>query len=178
MRRSSEASASQIAWQFSVSPPDEANTAAHSPGSRPAARAASSPAASASFTAVPARRRSVAGSPSGVGTTVFAGVHGARPVLLVAYDCPYPGPLRDARPIADAFAAGLLLAASGEGVRLQAALRPVSPDVLADEGLERIRRGIPAARLLPLLAALARGGRAEVAIEWLGGSSLHVAVAA
>ena len=79
----------------------------------------------------------------------------SRPVLLLAYDCPYPDPLRAVRPILDAFAVGMVLAADGAGPRVQASLEPGTPEAMEDEGLERIRRGIPAARLLPLLVAIA-----------------------
>jgi len=102
----------------------------------------------------------------------------SRPVLLVAYDCPYPGPLNEARPILDSFAVGLLLASAGDGPRIQAELRDTSYDRMADEGLERIRAGIPAARLLPLLAAVARRGSHAVALEYLAGLALHVSIEA
>ena len=98
----------------------------------------------------------------------------SRAVLLVAYDCPYPEPLRAVRPIADAFAVGMVLTADGVGPRLQASLRSGAPDAMADAGLDRLRRAIPAARLLPLLAAIARGSAQSVALEYLDGTVLHV----
>src|SRR6185437_2468372 len=55
--RSSDASVSQIAWQVSPSPLEDAKTAATRDASSPAAPIASSPVASASFTHLPARRR-------------------------------------------------------------------------------------------------------------------------
>jgi hypothetical protein len=99
-------------------------------------------------------------------------------VLLLAYDCPYPDPLRAVRPIPEAFAVGIVLASDGEGPRLQASLGPGAPDAMADAGLEHLRREIPAARLLPLLAAIAAGGARSVALEYLDGSVLHVAAQA
>jgi len=61
---------------------------------------------------------------------------------------------------------------------LQASLGPGAPDAMADAGLERLRREIPAARLLPLLAAIAAGGARSVALEYLDGTVLHVAAQA
>jgi beta-ketoacyl synthase-like protein len=102
----------------------------------------------------------------------------SRPVLLLAYDCPYPDPLSALRPIPDAFAVGMVLAGDGPGTRVEAALGPGIADAMEDAGLERMRRGIPAARLLPLLAAIARGGARPVALEYLDDTVLHVAVRA
>jgi len=102
----------------------------------------------------------------------------ARAVLLLAYDCPYPDPLRAVRPIPEAFAVGMVLTSDGEGPRLQASLGPGAPDAMADAGLESLRREIPAARLLPLLAAIAAGGARSVALEYLDGTVLHVAAQA
>ena len=51
------------------------------------------------------------------------------------------------------------------------------PTPMAEPALEDIRQGIPAARSLPLLAALARGSSETVTIEHLGGKYLAVAVA-
>ena len=102
----------------------------------------------------------------------------ARAVLLIAYDTPYPRPLDDVRPIADSFAVALVLSGEArEGVpRIEAALAPAAPTQLADPALEAARRGIPAARSLPLLRALALGSPATVALEYLGGQALRVEV--
>jgi hypothetical protein len=43
-----------------------------------------------------------------------------------------------------------------------------------DAALEALRASIPAARSLPLLAALARGGAGEVVLDYLAGSNLRV----
>ncbi|HET7401240.1 MAG TPA: beta-ketoacyl synthase chain length factor [Usitatibacter sp.] len=99
----------------------------------------------------------------------------SRAVLLVAYDCPYPEPLRAVRPIADAFAVAMVLAADGAGPRVEASPGSGATDAMDDPGLDRLRRAIPAARLLPLLAAIARGSAQPVALEWLDGAVLHVA---
>jgi hypothetical protein len=46
----------------------------------------------------------------------------------------------------------------------------------ADPGLEALRTGVPAARCLPLLAALARGSHETVILEYVVGTHLRVAV--
>jgi hypothetical protein len=46
----------------------------------------------------------------------------------------------------------------------------------ADPGLEKLRAGVPAARCLPLLAALARGTRETVLLEFVTGAHLRVGV--
>ncbi len=84
------------------------------------------------------------------------------PVTLIAYDVPYPQPLHAARPIVSAFSAALVLV-PGRTERTLAALELAITDTAAAEtamtepALERLRLGNPAARALPVLAALARG---------------------
>jgi hypothetical protein len=82
-----------------------------------------------------------------------------RPVLLMAYDLPAPEPLDAARPLTGPFAVALLLQPESGGGRcweldLQSAAAG-DDGTLADPELERLRRGNPAARCLPLLRALA-----------------------
>jgi hypothetical protein len=111
-------------------------------------------------------------------------------VALIAYDMPYPGPLAAVRRIAGAFAVALVLApdpetdtetetkteteteigtGSREGMRIGVMLdaRPGAPTPAFPPGLEPWRRAVPAARCLPLLAALARGAAAEVRLDYL-----------
>lgn len=95
-------------------------------------------------------------------------------LVLVAYDAPYPEPLQSVRPIGDAFGLGLVLGAAGDGPGLRVRLEPGTPDTLDDPGLEHLRRTIPAARSLPLLAALAAGRTGSVRIEYLEGTALVV----
>jgi hypothetical protein len=107
-----------------------------------------------------------------------------RPVLLVAYDSDYPEPLRTLRPVPDSFGIALLLAPPSTKValaRLDVALGKTSnpaPDTLSDAALEALRRTVPAARGLPLLAALARlqhdDDRQTVILEYLDDVALHV----
>lgn len=98
------------------------------------------------------------------------------PVLLVACDVPYPEPLHAVRPVADIFATALLLAPpEGTGRRLKLELlgdHEATP--CADAGLEALRRGIPAARALPLLQALARAGSGTLVLEGLPGLALQL----
>lgn len=98
-----------------------------------------------------------------------------RPVLLVVCDLPYPEPMHALRPIEDLFACALLLLPDAGAARWQLAVRlgsglPASR--CADGALEGLRRGVPAARALPLLQALARPGpglalpaQADLALE-------------
>jgi hypothetical protein len=100
-------------------------------------------------------------------------------VLLVAYDAPYPEPLRAKRPVPDAFGAALLLAPAASAAslaRLSLALCARGPDGLADPALETLRREIPTARALPLLQRLAHGAPGAVALEYLEGLSLCATV--
>ncbi len=99
---------------------------------------------------------------------------GADAVLLVAYDAPYPEPLHTARPTPDAFGVALVLArepgakalarieiaassstsASAPSSTSATGAKPVTR--MHDAALEACRAQIPAARALPLLAAIAR----------------------
>ena len=84
-----------------------------------------------------------------------------QPLLLVASDSPYPEPLHAARPLPDHFGAALLL--TPEPTSRSLAELTITLDASADvanacddPSLEAVRRAIPAACALPLLAALAR----------------------
>jgi len=102
-----------------------------------------------------------------------------RPVLLVAYDHPYPSPLAEARPLGPAFAVALVLKPPDAelGPRLTlGALGDAPADTLDDAPLEALRRSVPAARSLPLLALLARGGAGRVALDYLDGLTLGIEV--
>ncbi len=81
-------------------------------------------------------------------------------VVLIAYDTPYPQPLHATRPINAALGVALVLAGNQTNrslaeleisiVRAGTASTPI-----ANAGLETLRLGIPTARSLPLLTALA-----------------------
>lgn len=102
-----------------------------------------------------------------------------RPVLLIAYEHPYPSPLAETRPLGHAFAAALLLSTpeTGTGPRLTlGGIRTAAPDTLNDESLETLRRAVPAARGLPLLRQLALGRAGRVALDYLDGLSIEIAI--
>ena len=102
------------------------------------------------------------------------------PVLLVAYDAPYPEPLRSARPVPDAFGIALVLAPQAGARclgRLGLSLVTAAPTQLADAALEALRRAIPTARALPLLGLLARAEAGTAVLEYLDGPNLAVEVA-
>ncbi len=102
-------------------------------------------------------------------------------VLLVAYDAGYPEPLHRHRPIPDAFGVALVLApapGAASQAHLTAALSDAPADGMAECALDGLRRSIPAARSLPLLAHLARRSTGRVLLEYLAGKRLAVEVGA
>ena len=105
------------------------------------------------------------------------------PVLLVACDVPYPEPLHAVRPVADVLAMALVLApegtAAGVGRSLQFQVAgDAEPTPCGHAALDALRQGIPAARALPLLQALAAPGAAQVVVQGLDGQALQVQVGA
>jgi Beta-ketoacyl synthase, N-terminal domain len=106
-------------------------------------------------------------------------------VMLVAYESDYPEPLHSVRPIAASFGVAFVLAAEPSAhavARIDVSLADAPADTLADAALETLRRGVPAARSLPLLAAfaaLAAGDTREPVervIEYQPDSTLHITV--
>jgi hypothetical protein len=105
-------------------------------------------------------------------------VEPSAPVVLVAYDAPYPEPLNGARPIPDAFGVAFVLqAANGAGPTIAAEFTHESEQPAADAGLEALRRSIPAARALPLLELLARRASGSVTLAYLADLNLRVELA-
>ncbi|MES2562606.1 MAG: beta-ketoacyl synthase chain length factor [Pseudomonadota bacterium] len=104
------------------------------------------------------------------------------PVALIAYDQPYPEPLHAKRPLADCFAAAFIFTRERDEKTLAALqieivrTHTTQATALTDPDLERIRAGIPAARCLPLLAAIARGGRESIVLDYVGGALLDLRV--
>jgi hypothetical protein len=101
-------------------------------------------------------------------------------VTLIAHDTPYPEPLHSARPISTVFGVALVLTPtrtphSLAEIFLRFRQERAPGPAMASFGLETLRRSNPAARSLPLLAALARDG-GEVVIEGIPGAVLDVAV--
>jgi hypothetical protein len=105
------------------------------------------------------------------------------PVLLVAYDAPYPPPLFVKRPIPEAFGMAFVLtpvAGSRPGDsalgRLTLSFCDSPADRMHDPALESLRASVPAARSLPLLYQLAVRKPAVVNIEYLDGRCMAVEV--
>lgn len=99
------------------------------------------------------------------------------PNLLIAFDTDYPLPMRDVRPIPDAFGVALVFAAQpGERTlaRIEAELTDAAATPLPDAALEALRASHPAARALPLCAALAAGENASVVLDYLPGLNCRV----
>ena len=102
------------------------------------------------------------------------------PTLLIAFDTEYPAPMRDVRPVPDAFGVALLLSplqgadvhtVTGTGAnvlaRIDARLTDTPATVLAVQDFEQMRRSNPAARALPLLEALAKQRPVSVVLDYL-----------
>jgi hypothetical protein len=103
-----------------------------------------------------------------------------QPVLLLSYDGVYAEPLFSVRPVPDSCGIALALTptASGKSIaRLRLRLCQAPGDTLADAGLEALRRAIPAARGLPLLALLAGGKGGAVRLDYLDNVAMHVELA-
>jgi hypothetical protein len=81
------------------------------------------------------------------------------PVLLIAYDTPYPEPLHSTRPILASFGVALLISHKQTNFTLasvQVGLGRGSSTSMVQSELEALRNGVPAARCLPLLEVLAK----------------------
>ncbi|HEX7219331.1 MAG TPA: beta-ketoacyl synthase chain length factor, partial [Burkholderiales bacterium] len=99
-----------------------------------------------------------------------------KPAALIAYDEPYPEPLHSARPIHCEFGVALVLGPDKGLATLDVDFAQGVETRLDDAQLEAVRLGNPAARSLPLLAAIARGARAEIALQYGPAASLRVRV--
>lgn len=98
-------------------------------------------------------------------------------VLMIGYDTPYPSPLREARPMADAMGVGLLLSRHPTDdtlALLSLSLGDERVTPMRDADLEHLRQSIPTARALPLLLAIARviegKGHQRTVLEHLPGA--------
>jgi hypothetical protein len=106
---------------------------------------------------------------------------GSGPVLLVAYDLPYPAPLDAVRPISGSFATAFVLTPAATARSMAEIDIAVTQDaeklpVMDDPALEALRAGNPAARSLPLLQLLARDGSGAVRIGYVAGNMVAVSV--
>src|SRR5690606_36100272 len=93
-----------------------------------------------------------------------------RPLILVAYDAPYPEPLQSCRPVPDAFGIALVLAPARtrrSAVRLALSMGTGEPTTMDDPPLEAMRRSIPTAQALPLLGLVAREVAGTVVLPYL-----------
>ncbi len=101
-------------------------------------------------------------------------------VALIAYDHPYPEPLNALRPLTAPFGMALILTPQQSDKTLAAievdfVSGNAEETTMLDAGLEALRRGVPAARGLPLLAALAGDNAGQVSIAYLD-NHLHIRV--
>jgi len=110
------------------------------------------------------------------------------PLLLVAYDLPYPEPLHTARPLPDNLGLALVLTPqptprSFAELRVAPLPARLAPPATAchDASLDTLRTGMPAGAALPLLQALARGlgpTPCELVVDYLPQLKLAVRLAA
>ena len=99
------------------------------------------------------------------------------PVLLVGCDMPYPVPLHALRPLPDVFAFALLLVPGGSAAAWQITLwcEGGTATACGSPELEALRLGVPMARALPLLEALARSASQRVVLAGCGlDLTLHI----
>lgn len=101
-------------------------------------------------------------------------------VLLVAHDAPLPEPLHHVRPFASIFGTALVFSRTRSDstmAKLDLSLADGAAETTCHEpNLEQLRRGNPAARSLPLLAAIAAGRRESVHLPYLNDQGLIVRV--
>jgi Beta-ketoacyl synthase, N-terminal domain len=102
-------------------------------------------------------------------------------VLLVAYDTPYPEPLRGIRPVNRPFGTALLFTrdrTSRAIAELDVGMDAQATEItrMRDAALEDLRTDNPCARALPLLAALASAQPRLVTLERDAGQTLCVSV--
>jgi Beta-ketoacyl synthase, N-terminal domain len=100
-----------------------------------------------------------------------------QPVLMLSYDGDYAEPLFSARPVPDTCGIALALtpkATAHSLACLKLRLCAAPGDALPDPELDALRRAIPAARGLPLLALLANGGRSVVHLDYLDNVGLQI----
>lgn len=102
-------------------------------------------------------------------------------VVLMSYDTPYTHPVHEARPIHGVFGVGLVLTGKRTDNSLAALEVSISRNnsastPLANPKLESMRLGIPAARSLPLLAALAARAQKQICINYVAGNQVNIVV--
>jgi hypothetical protein len=102
--------------------------------------------------------------------------------LLVVHDTPLPEPLHSVRPFPAIFGAAFVLSATPTSTalaRLELDITPKQTETpLENAALEPLRRGNPAARVLPLLAAVATERAATLQLPYLFNRGLSVRIGA
>ncbi|MDO8291653.1 MAG: beta-ketoacyl synthase chain length factor [Gallionella sp.] len=106
---------------------------------------------------------------------------GENAVVLMSYDAPYTQPLQAVRPISAGFGIALVLtgnktARSLAELEISIVRRNCASTAIANAQLESMRQGIPAARGLPLLAALAAHTRSQICLDYVAGNQVDVVV--
>ena len=102
-------------------------------------------------------------------------------VVLMSYDAPYTHPMDKARPISSGFGIALVLTGNKTDRSLAALEISISSQhsastPMANAPLESMRKGVPAARGLPLLAALAAHTQKQISLDYVAGNQVIVAV--
>jgi hypothetical protein len=96
-------------------------------------------------------------------------VTAGEPVILIAYDTPYPEPLRSARPILHSMGVTLLISplpTPHSIAKVHISLGKSVASEIQNIDLEALRQNVPAARSLPLLMAIANKAKhAELALD-------------
>ena len=100
-------------------------------------------------------------------------------VLLVAYDRPLPSPLAAVRTLTTPFAVALLLSPEASDGLAEFSLNidnGPGETTLSHPALEQMRCSNPAARSLPVLAAIARDAADTVILPYLGNARLRLGI--
>ena len=117
---------------------------------------------------------------AGLLEAVVQAIIGCEAVGLIAYDAPYPAPLNQVRQIGSAFGVALVLSplpTTTAFAHIELTLGQLAEaSTLAAPALEAMRRDTPAARSLPLLAALAGNTEAGVTLSYLHDMSIDLHV--
>lgn len=101
------------------------------------------------------------------------------PVMVVAYDLPYPEPLHQFRALLVPFATALILTPQQTKrsllqCRLVVSNAVVAPSRVGTPELEALRSEIPAARVLPILAQLATQEPGRIVLDYLTDTGLKL----
>ena len=104
-----------------------------------------------------------------------------RTVLLIAYDTPYPEPINAVRPIRASVGVALLLSPEHSArslceLNIALVANSVVATTLPQQDLETLRAGVPAARALPLLAAIATKNSTAIVLDYMGANALQIQV--